>query len=485
MMQDNLLTDEQIYKFLTQGYVQVEADYEDNFHQQIHDKIEDVFENEGNPGNNILPRIPEIQQVFDHPKVAGAIKSLVGCKYIMHPHRYCHLREPQSGEQGWHKDDYIFDQNVRHHRFRWIMAFYYPQNVTEEMGPTAILPGYQYRNTVSSTDPTKSSETEIKLCGRGGAVFLVNFDTWHRGSANLSAHNRYMLKFQFRRMEEPTRPSWKCENTEWKSNSNNLQNKLSEDVWNWLCGNISPSSTLTSIDQSLINQLISLLSDSEEEVRLKAGYQLGQMGLPVVDRLIEVLKVESQKNKGMKLQANASNPQGSNPSDLYSAHALTRIGQAAIPALIATLEDTDWWVRAAAADLIGNIVPRDEPETAVSALVNQLEDPVWWVRRNALEALGNIGFTNQELLNSLLPLLKDECELVRRNVLVTLSKLPHKNNELINPLMEKLTQDEGRYVRFYAATALNYINTKPAQEALFSALLTSRWCGQTTTVSPY
>ena len=84
-----------------------------------------------------------------------------------------------------------------------------------------------------------------------------------------------------------------------------------------------------------------------------------------------------------------------------------------------------------------------------------------------------------------MPLLKDECELVRRNALVTLSKLPHKNNELINPLMEKLTQDGGRYVRFYAATALNYINTKPAQKALFSALLTSCWCGQTTTVSPY
>ena len=93
-MKSNLLTDEQMYKFLTQGYIQVEADFEDDLHQRIYDKIDHVVEHEGNPGNNILPRIPEIQQVFDHPKVVGAIISLVGPNHVMHPHRYCHLRAP-------------------------------------------------------------------------------------------------------------------------------------------------------------------------------------------------------------------------------------------------------------------------------------------------------------------------------------------------------------------------------------------------------
>ena len=484
-MKSSLLTDEQMYKFLTQGYVQIKADFEDDLHQRIYDKIEHVFEHEGNPGNNILPRIPEIQQVFDHPKVVGAITSLVGPNHVMHPHRYCHLRAPQSTEQSWHKDDYIFDQNVRHHRFRWIIAFYYPQDVTKDMGPTAVLPGYQYRNTISNTNPTESTEDEIKLCGRRGTVSLVNFDVWHRGSANLSTHKRYMLKFQFRRMEEPTEPSWRCESTEWKPSVDHLQDRLSEDVWHWLCGASSAVPISEDIDDQLTDRLITELSDVEEEVRLQAAYRLGRLGPAVVDRLIEALNVESRRNQDSNAQANATNPQGGNPSDLYSAHALTRLDQIAIPLLIGALEDANCWVRAAAADIIGNIVPRDEAQDAVAALVDRLQDPVWWVRRNAVEALGNIGFTTQSLLDGFKPLLKDEHELVRRNALVALSKLHHDDKEMVDMLMEKLTQDEDRYVRFYAATALHRTEASQAREALVNTLLSSRWCGQTTADSPY
>ena len=37
-----------------------------------------------------------------------------------------------------HQDSYENDQNVRHHRTRWAMAFYYPQDVPRELGPTAV-----------------------------------------------------------------------------------------------------------------------------------------------------------------------------------------------------------------------------------------------------------------------------------------------------------------------------------------------------------
>ena len=56
------------------------------------------------------------------------------------------------------RDDYVGDQNVRHHRCRWVMAFYYPQDVTEDMGPTAIVPGRQCYNTVCDNNLARTVE---------------------------------------------------------------------------------------------------------------------------------------------------------------------------------------------------------------------------------------------------------------------------------------------------------------------------------------
>ena len=41
-----------------------------------------------------------------------------------------------------HQDSYENDQNVRHHRTRWTMAFYYPQDVSLDMGPDRNFAGY-------------------------------------------------------------------------------------------------------------------------------------------------------------------------------------------------------------------------------------------------------------------------------------------------------------------------------------------------------
>ena len=212
-----LLNPEEIRDFIVNGYIQIQADFPTNLHEGIYQQIEEVLAKEGNPGNNLLPRIPEIQQVYEHPKVCGALTSLLGPDYLMHPHRYCHLNSPGSDGQTWHKDDYVFDQKVRHHRFRWVMAFYYPQDVTEDMGPTGVLPGKQYYNTVSDTNPTQSTEQAKALCGKAGTVTIVNFDSWHRAIANRSDKKRYMLKFQFTRMGEPSQPLQGNGHTNWQS----------------------------------------------------------------------------------------------------------------------------------------------------------------------------------------------------------------------------------------------------------------------------
>jgi len=63
--------------------------------------------------------------------------NLLGPTYVLHPHRYCHRNEPGSTAQRLHKDtrDFSGDHHLRHHRPRWLIAFYYPQDVSSEMGP--------------------------------------------------------------------------------------------------------------------------------------------------------------------------------------------------------------------------------------------------------------------------------------------------------------------------------------------------------------
>ncbi|MCE5169960.1 hypothetical protein LQV63_11630 [Paenibacillus profundus] len=59
-----LLTDEQMRKFITEGFLMLQTDLPEQFHQQLTEQLNLVYEQEGNPGNNLLPRIRELQKVF-------------------------------------------------------------------------------------------------------------------------------------------------------------------------------------------------------------------------------------------------------------------------------------------------------------------------------------------------------------------------------------------------------------------------------------
>ena len=125
----------------------------------------------------------------------------------MNPHRHGHLNPPGGKGGGWHKDCYVFDHNIRQPRFHWILALYYPQDVTEEMGPTAVLPRRQNYDLISDVDPAKTTEDAVPIVGPAGTIALTHFDSWHRACENRSARKRYMIKFQFTRMVEPRQPN--------------------------------------------------------------------------------------------------------------------------------------------------------------------------------------------------------------------------------------------------------------------------------------
>jgi hypothetical protein len=134
-----LLDDQQVQQFLVDGFCVIDADFgAEPVHEAIVGKLGATIQRMGNPGNNLLAVCPDIQKVFDHPRVRGAVQSLVGPDAYLHPHTHCHDHQPGAGDQHWHKDEYNYDANLRSPQPRWIFALYYPGRVTAEMVSTAL-----------------------------------------------------------------------------------------------------------------------------------------------------------------------------------------------------------------------------------------------------------------------------------------------------------------------------------------------------------
>ena len=90
--------------------------------------------------------IPEVLDVINAPGVVDACNRIVGRNWAIVP--FTHNASFASGarDQHWHKDDNgpYNGRKQRHHQAVQIEMLYYPQDVTEVMGPTATVPYSHY-----------------------------------------------------------------------------------------------------------------------------------------------------------------------------------------------------------------------------------------------------------------------------------------------------------------------------------------------------
>ena len=447
----HLLSDEQMQYFIANGYINIKTDLPADFHEAIFQEAEAVFENEGNPGNNLVPRIPEIQEIFDHPTVDGALRGLVGPNYYTHPHRHCHHNPPGSTGQRMHKDSWT----RRRHPTRWVMALYYPQDTPEERGPTGVLPQSQCYN-----DQPDNGQVELPLAGEAGSMTIVHYDLWHRAMPNRTDQNRYMMKFLFTRMEEPEQPSWNNKGTEWIP-SDDGQRLMWQHLWAWHLGtgNGAPGS-----ENDSIADLIDALRSESESTCLNAAYALGAVGAPAVSGLIEALRDGSEM-----VRRNAS-------------YALSAIGAPAVPALIDAANDPNEEVRVIAIDALGDM--GSSAQEAVPTLIQASQDKSTEVRKVAVEGLGIVAQSCSTAVPALTQALNDTDEWVRRNSSLALARIGSKAEEAV-PALKTALKDENRYVRANAAHTLHQIDTPEAKDALIHFLMKSRWCASTTWASKY
>ena len=132
IQQPLLLNDQQMKSFITNGFLILKTDFSKEFHAGLVDQLNEIYEKEGNPGNNILPRIRDMQKVFEHPVITGALTSVLGPNYLLHTHRHGHYNSiPKPG--GWHKDSHWGYDRLRNHHPWWAMIMYFPQDTPIEL----------------------------------------------------------------------------------------------------------------------------------------------------------------------------------------------------------------------------------------------------------------------------------------------------------------------------------------------------------------
>ena len=482
-----LLSDEEMQQFIAEGCLTLKSSLPTSLHQDIYQRTEEVFAKEGNPGNNILPRIPALQQVFDDPVIRGALTSVVGPDYIMHAHRHCHINRPGSEGGGWHKDSYWGYRKVRYHRNRWVMIFYYPQDVTLENGPTGVMPGTHYYNDRAADE---QDERHLPVCGEAGTCTLVHFDLWHRAMPNSTEANRYMMKFQFTRLSEPSRPTWNIQAPGWPANGSALSTKhrvVWSRIWDWHAGaqnQAEANGQIEQLSESLngtleqrlaatdalgalgekaapaLDALLGALGDEAEPVRLNAAYALGAVGAAAVGPLLAALDDVREHVRE------------------HAAYALGAVGEEAVDVLVAVLGDERAHVRGFAAYALGDMGAR-AGAAAATALSALHDDSDAWVRRNVAEALGTIALSPEASVPALAALLADEDEQVRFNAAYALAHFGPAAAAATDALAASLS-DENRYVQGHSTAALQQIGTPQAQDVLLHHLTAARWCPITT-----
>jgi hypothetical protein len=416
------LNDEQIRRFICDGVLLLDSGLSPEINQQIFDKMQWSITREFYMGNNVLARIAELQRVLDAPVIHGALQSILGDDYILHPHRSMRASEPldeaareltlkgdehgppmgegSTGNSTWHQDGQCPLGRSRYHVPRVAMILYFPQDTPVERGPTRLIPGTQLHASLNESDyPLAFVSDGIKA----GTCLLIAFDIGHAALSNLTDISRYMFKFVFLRRSNPVAPSWCGGEGAWQPPQTRLSNfehsKAWSYIWDWMRG----APHFTSGEPKEVQRLIGLLNGLDEEARLEAIYELAGMGADAIGPLQENLLQHAnlgheigvpyhREKAGAFVSEGDPNERRWNeiavvPQD--EAYALGAMGEVAVQPLISLLKHDDAWIKINAAFALGEIGAT--AGGAMADLAELLAHELHQVARVSLDAMAFIG----------------------------------------------------------------------------------------------
>ena len=503
-----LLNDKQLNHFLANGYLQLDTQLPSEFHKKLFEKFNGIIgeDNDFNPGNNLLPVVPELNLVFEDPIIKGALQSVLGENYMMHPHRVLHDNPPGSEQQVWHHDSYWgYKRKVHNHHPWWVMIMYYPQNTYEKIGPTGIIPGSQY----IAQKLEEKDISGINVDGDAGVCMMIHYDIWHRKMINLTELKRYMVKFEFIRMEQP-------KNITWNNNSKNsiddfkLNSKNYFPIWKsqleWISGDNIKTKNLIIDDNIIINKLNShekelvleglnqlygirsnnkkilkllegLVKHDDEFISISAAYTLGKQGMPGIKTLLNLM----QFNDGINVDDARCFIDEGQKSELEmicrnAAHGLVSSNLKNNDLLIKAFNTGQERIKKYICFIFGEIFSNSQKILDILIEGCLEKDPA--IRLNAVEALGLKRCRKKEI-DIIEKLLKDNDDEVRFNAALALARNGKRSKYATKGLINCLN-DPNRYVYGYALEALDRIDTSESNNCLKKYLKITRYCPYTT-----
>ena len=419
------LADEQVRRFICDGVLVLDSGLEPEVHQEIFDKLEWNAAHEFYMGNNVLPRIAELQRILDAPVIHGALQSILGEDYILSPHRSRHVSEPldeaerklvltgsehgapmgegSSGNSAWHQDGHIPMSRARYHVPRMAMVLYFPQDTPAERGPTRVIPGTQLQPYLRKSDyPFAFVADDIKA----GTCLLIDFDIAHAALTNMTDSTRYMIKFIFLRTRNPAGPSWDGGEVEWQPPKARLgqfdHGRTWSYIWDWMRG-APPSAHSDAVGSNEIPRLIGLLNGTDQPARLAAIYELAAMGTDAIGPLTESLLTNAGQEREFTCQYQLDkygeyvpigDPNERRWNDVAytlqdEAYAFGAMGEVAVQPLMELLGHDDAWIKINAAFALGEIGA--PAACAVPDLAKLLDHELHQVARASLDTMACIG----------------------------------------------------------------------------------------------
>lgn len=470
------LTPEQIRTFLARGFLILDSSLPRAFHEGIYQQFHELSETVGHFGNNLLPLVPELAEFFADPVVRGALGSLLGPQYLMHPHRALHKNPPGSDEQAFHKDSYWgYTRRVRNHHPWWVMIMYFPQDTPREHGPTAVMQGSQHLY----QRPEGICE-EVPVVGKAGSFVLIHYDIWHRKMLNQRDVHRYMFKFEFTRLTQPApQPA-----AAWRMPRSRPDQPLAaawRSHWYWLHGQRAPAQP-----RGDVNRWVQDLDAGQELDSVAASYELAAFGEAALPALFGTLAAGEGDNDNVRRYSDNGEAWREDAPVRAAAHALAAMGQAAVPGLVTALRRGNAKARKHAAfALVENL---EAGRNADRALIEAMEDDDIHVRIAAAEALGLKPPHTAQVAALTRALTQDKSEVRFDAALSLVRAATMGSTRQLAPAVESLgaaLYDSNRYVSAHAADALERIGTEAAYAELIPWLRTARWCAHTDNKRPF
>ena len=200
----------------TLGYVLVEDVLDRQTLEQVRNRVEELYAQEGEnagsefriePGARRLANLVDKGEIFERliavPRILELVGHVLGSQFKLSSLNARSANPFSSEAQPLHCDAAAIPDESGY----WVCnTIWLLDDFTPENGATRVIPGSQRWATLPQqllSDPAAPHPQEVLVTGRSGSVVVMNTHAWHGGTANRTANHRRALHAFYCRYDKP------------------------------------------------------------------------------------------------------------------------------------------------------------------------------------------------------------------------------------------------------------------------------------------